>query len=248
MKKLLICILCFSATHGFAQLRLGVTGSFSAANFWQSEGFRGLPSGVDTWAINDYQAGLMAEYDLGHTNLILQPAVLYAESGAHLGNRQGLGTVGNVHIGFSNTTIKVQSIRVPVNLLYKWDINNGKVRILAGLGPYIAKNLSGTEKGYYQGDTLSNNGNYVTIKYDVNNKVQFKSGKSSTVAGDTRIAPYDIGMDAQIGVQYKKLQLTINYTRGFTRLYSTAYVNSGTSITNFTLSYIIFGHDIKPKL
>ncbi|MBS1661630.1 MAG: outer membrane beta-barrel protein [Bacteroidetes bacterium] len=248
MKKLLICILCFSATQSFAQLRLGVTGSFSAANFWQSEGYRGLQSGVNTWAINDYQAGIMAEYDLGHTNLILQPAVLYAESGSHLGNRIGLGSVGNVHIGFSNTTIKVQAIRVPVNLLYKWDINNGKVRILAGLGPYIAKNISGTEKGYFQGDTLNNSGGYTTIKYDVNNKVEFKSGKSSVVSGITRIAPYDIGMDIQIGAQYKKFQFAFNYTRGFTRLYSTNYVNAGTAITNFTLSYIIFGHDIKPKL
>ncbi len=39
MKKLLICILCFAATRSFAQIRLGVQGSFTAANFWQGKVF-----------------------------------------------------------------------------------------------------------------------------------------------------------------------------------------------------------------
>lgn len=246
MKKLLICILCFTATKGFAQLRLGIEGSFSSLNWWQSQGYKGLASGVNTWAINGFQAGIVAEYDLGHTNLILQPAVLYTDNGSHLGNRQGFPPApdGNT-IGFSNTTILLYAIRVPVNLLYKWDFN--KVRILTGLGPYIAKNISGTEKGFYQTSHLSN-GEFVTLKPRIDNKVDFTSGKSSAVEGITKIAPYDIGMDIQLGAQYKKFQFNINYARGFTRLYSTNWVNAGNSVWSFTLAYLIFGHDIKPKL
>ena len=246
MRKLLICILCLAATQSFAQLRLGVQGSFSSLNFWQGQGYKGLPSGVNTWAINGFQAGIVAEYDLGHTNLILQPAVLYAENGSHLGNRQGFPSTPGITIGSSNTEIRLFSVRVPVNLLYKWDINN-KVRILAGMGPYIAKHLSGTEKGYYSAYYLSG-GEYVTVQPRIDNKVDFTSGKSSSTEGITKIAPYDIGMDAQIGGQYKKFQLSINYSRGFTRLYQTNYVRAGNSFWNFTLAYMIFGHDIKPKL
>jgi hypothetical protein len=247
MRKLLICILCFAATKSFAQLRIGVQGSYSSLNFWQGQGYRGLQSGVNTWAIDGFQAGIVAEYDLGHTNLILQPAVMYAENGSHLGNRQGFPSDPNFNIGFSNTTIRLYSIRVPVNLLYKWDVND-KVRILAGLGPYIAKHLTGTEKGFYQGYYIDGNGNFIILKPAIDNKVDFTSGKSSTTQGITKIQPYDIGMDAQIGVQYKKFQVSINYSRGFTRLYQTNYVNAGNSFWNFTLAYLIFGHDIKQKL
>ena len=66
--------------------------------------------------------------------------------------------------------------------------------------------------------------------------------------GITKIAPYDIGMDIQVGAQYKKFQFNINYARGYTKLYQTNYVKSGNSIWSFTLAYLIFGHDIKPKL
>ena len=246
MKKLLICILCFAATQTYAQLRVGVQGSFSSLNFWQGQGYGGSPSGVNTWAINGYQAGIVAEYDLGHTNLILQPAVLYAENGSHLGNRLGFPGLGNVNIDFSNTTIKLYAIRVPINLLYKWQVSDN-LRILAGLGPYIAKHVSGTEKGYYLADSV-NNGNYVTLKVPVNNKVKFESGASQSLLGVTRILPYDIGMDLTIGAQYKKFQGMINYSRGFSRLYHTSYVNAGNTFWNFTLAYMIFGHDIKPKL
>jgi hypothetical protein len=203
MRKLLICILCFAVTKGYAQLRLGVQGSFTSATFWQSQGYSGLPSGVTASGVNAFQAGIVAEYDLGHTNLILQPAVLYALNGANLGTSQGLPTIGNLTVGYSYSTIKLYSVRIPVNLLYKWQISD-KIKILAGLGPYFAQHVSGTEKGYYQADSLSN-GNYVTIRYPIDNKVKFESGSSSSVLGVTRIMPYDIGMDAEIGGQYKRL-------------------------------------------
>ena len=247
MKKLLICILCFAATQTYAQVRIGVEGSFSSLNFWQGQGYGGSPSGVNTWAINGFQAGIVGEYDLGHTNVILQPAVLYAENGSHLGNRLGFPNLGgSVNIDFSNTTIKLYSIRVPINLLYKWQVTE-KLRVLAGLGPYIAKNVSGTEKGYYLADSV-NNGNYVTQKVPVDNKVKFESGPSSSLQGVTRILPIDIGMDLTIGAQYKRFQGMINYSRGFSRLYHTSYVNAGNTFWNFTLAYMLFGHDIKPKL
>ena len=247
MKKLLICILCFAVTQTYAQIRVGVQGSFSSLNFWQGQGYGGSPSGVNTWAINGYQAGIVAEYDLGHTNLILQPAVLYAENGSHLGNRLGFPNLGDVNIDFSNTTIKLYAIRVPINLLYKWQVND-KLRILAGLGPYIAKHVSGTEKGYYLADSVNTSGSYVTLKVPVNNKVKFESGASSSLLGVTKILPIDIGMDLTVGAQYKKFQGMINYSRGFSRLYHTPYVNAGNTFWNFTLAYMIFGHDIKPKL
>src|SRR5260221_11208136 len=120
MRKLLICILCFAVTQSYAQLRLGVEGSFSSLNLWQSQGYSGLPSGVNTRAMNGFQAGIVAEYDLGHTNLILQPAVLYAENGALIGNSQGFpSTGGNLSICYSHTPKKIDSLAGPGTTAHK---------------------------------------------------------------------------------------------------------------------------------
>src|SRR5260221_3502389 len=118
MRKLLICILCFAVTQSYAQLRLGVEGSFSSLNLWQSQGYSGLPSGVNTRAMNGFQAGIVAEYDLGHTNLILQPAVLYAENGALIGNSQGFpSTGGDLNFRYFNNTPKIYFSPGPRNPL-----------------------------------------------------------------------------------------------------------------------------------
>jgi len=61
MKKLMICILCLASIPAFAQFRLGVQGSFSALNYWATDGFGGLPSQEFTWGKNGYQAGVFAE-------------------------------------------------------------------------------------------------------------------------------------------------------------------------------------------
>lgn len=248
MKKLLICILCFAATRSFAQFRLGVEGSFSSLNMWQSEGYGGLQSGYNTWSYNGYQAGLVAEYDLGYSGLVLQPAVLYAENGSHFGNDRGfVNSDPNFIIGFSNTTLRVYSVRVPINLLYRYTINN-KFKVFGGLGPYIAKNISGSEKGYYQGDSTDISGNYYFQRYSLNNKLKFNSNFSDAVHGVSNVKPFDFGMDVLLGVQYKKVQFSMAYNRGFSTLYRTSYVKAGNSSWNFTLAYMIFGHDRKPKL
>ncbi len=124
MKKLIICVLCFASTHAFSQFRLGVQGSFSSLNFWQTDGYGGVPASYQTWAMNGFSGGLVAEYDLGYSGLVLQPAIVYAENGSHVQNVKGFVDPPNETIGLSNTSLKVYSIRVPINLVYKYAIND----------------------------------------------------------------------------------------------------------------------------
>src|ERR1700744_1110226 len=173
MKKLIVCVLCFTATHSFAQFRLGVQGSFSSLNFWQTSGFGGLPTGLQTWAMNGFQAGAVAEYDLGYSGLMLQPALMYAVNGSHLGNTVGFNDPPNETIGFSDTHVKAYSIRLPVNIVYRFDINP-KLRFFAGLGPYMALDISGTEKGYYTGNDISS-GTYVPFNRPIDNKAHLNN-------------------------------------------------------------------------
>ena len=46
MKKLIVCILCLASTHLFAQFRLGIQGSLSSVNMWQTDQIGGLPTGA----------------------------------------------------------------------------------------------------------------------------------------------------------------------------------------------------------
>lgn len=246
MKKLMFFLLCFASIQGFSQFRLGVQGSFSALNFWQTDGYAGLPSGEFTWAMNGWQAGIFGEYDLGYSGLELQPALMYAATGAHIGQSRGFVDQNNFIIGFSDTRVKINSIRLPVNLVYGYRIDP-RFKVFFGLGPFIAKNLSGTEKGFYAGQDESTS-NYVYSSYPINNKLHISSDPSQASLGQSNVASIEYGMDMLFGLQYRKLQLSLNWTRGFSRVYHTNYVNMGDQIWNFTLGYILFGHERKPRL
>lgn len=247
MKKFLICILCLMATRSFAQVRLGIEGGSTTPNYWQTDGYGGLGTGLSSWPITGFYAGLVGEIDLGYSGMVLQPALLYYEDGSHLGNSIGFIDNGPATIDYSNTHVKVYSLRLPVNFVYKFNVTD-KIKVMGGLGPYIAKTLSGTEKGFWEGSTEDANGNFAFAGGGINNKIQVGNGYSYAVGGTSKIAPIDIGGDLLLGAEYKKIQFTINYSRGFSRMYRTTYANCGNFAWNFGFAYLIFGHDRKPKL
>ena len=123
MKKLMICILCLVSISGFAQFRLGVQGSLSALTYWQTDGYGGLPSQEFTWAKNGYQAGIFAEYDLGYSGITIQPALMYAVTGAHISQTLGFNDNANFTYVISDSRITVNVLRLPVNILYTYRID-----------------------------------------------------------------------------------------------------------------------------
>jgi hypothetical protein len=246
MKKLMICILCVSSIPAFAQFRIGVQGSLSSLNFWQTEGEAGVQTSEFTWALNGFQAGVVGEYDLGYSGLEIQPAIMYATNGSHVGQTLGFTNNAVFHYGYSDTKIKYNDIRIPINLLYGYRIDP-KFKVYGGIGVFFQKNLNGTEKGYTTGDSVTNN-NYSYTTIPINNTLKLNSNASNAYLGQSNLNPIDIGMDILIGVQYKKLQVSASWNRGFTREYYTSIVNMGNQFWNFTVGYLIFGHDRKPKL
>lgn len=246
MKKFLICIFCLVSLKGFSQFRLGVQGSFSALNFWQTDGYTGVDPEEFTWGINGFQAGVFGEYDLGYSGFEIQPALMYVESGSHTGQSTGFPQDGYNVIGYSETNVKIYSLRLPVNILYSYRIDP-KWKVFAGLGPYIAKNLSGTENGWYRGYNDATN-NYTPIGGRIHNNIKFNGNASENVFGQSNVASIDAGMDFLMGFQYKKVQVSVSWMRGFSRQYYTNNVNMGNQIWNFTLGYVLFGHERKPRL
>jgi hypothetical protein len=246
MKKLMICILCLVSISGFAQFRMGIQGSFSALTYWQTDGYGGLPSQEFTWAKNGYQGGIFAEYDLGYSGLTIQPALMYAVTGAHVGQTLGFNDNANFTYIISDSRITVNTLRLPVNILYTYRIDP-KFKVFGGFGPYIAKNLSGTEKGNYTGDSSTGNNYYPTV-VRFKNTLSINGNASQATVGVSNVASIDAGMDILLGFQYKKLEISAAWMRGFSRQYHTSYVNMGNQIWNFTLGYVLFGHERKPKL
>src|SRR3984957_17301802 len=134
MKKLIVCILCLASTPLFAQIRLGIQGSFTSANTWQTDGIGGLPTLSDTWQINAFPAGIFVEYDFGNSGFVLQPGLVYAQNGTHWTNAQGFSAPVGYHYGADTTILRINSIRLPINVLYKSELNS-KWKVFIGLGP-----------------------------------------------------------------------------------------------------------------
>lgn len=245
MKKLMICILCLASIPCFAQFRLGVQGSLSSLNFWQTDGLNGLPSQEFTWQMNGYRAGVFGEYDLGYSGLEIQPALMYSLNGAHIGQSQGFPSDPNRTYDFYDTRVKIYSVTLPINLLYSYRLSP-KFKVFGGLGPYISKSLSGTEKGNYTVDS-SNNLLY-GYTFRKTNTLKWNNNASDYALGQSNAASIDVGFDIMAGFQYKKLQISASYNRGFVKMYHTSYVNMGNQFWNFTVGYVLWGHDRRPKL
>jgi len=245
MKKLMICILCLASIPCFAQFRLGVQGSFSSLNFWQTDGYTGLPSQEFIWQMNGYRAGIFGEYDLGYSGLEIVPSLMYALNGAHIGQSQGFPSDPNLSYNFSDSRVKIYSLSLPVNLLYGYRVSP-KFKVFGGMGLYISKSLSGTEKGNYSVD--SNNNNQFAYTFRRTNNLKYNNNASSYVVGQSNVSTIDAGFDIMAGFQYKKLQISASYNRGFVKMYHTTYVNMGNQFWNFTVGYVLWGHDRKPKL
>ena len=244
MKKLIVCVLCLTSTHLFAQIRLGIQGSFSSLNMWQTDQIGGLPTGAQTRELNGFQAGLFAEWDLGYTGLVVQPALMYAENGTNFGNTQGFVDNANYSIGYSSTYLRINSLRLPINLVYKYAISD-KWKVFIGFGSYLSYNLGGTEKGYYQ---VIYNANNEAGAFPINNTLQHSSNPSYAPGGVSNVTALDFGGDVLFGFSYKRFDFSASYNRGLTEVYHTTYTDLGNDFWNFTVGYTLFGHYRKPKL
>jgi hypothetical protein len=229
-----------------------VTAGLNTANFWETDGWEGLGTELSANPISAFHGGFLGELEM-RNNWFLQASLLYFETGSHLRNRQGLPGSGNFVVDFTNTNLRIYSLRLPVNFIYK--INTGlplkgsPLKVLLGGGAYFSETISGTEKGYSTGHSNAPGDDLTaTIYGNIDNKVQVSNQLSSAAAGVSRAAPFDIGGNLLIGAECKKYELTINYSRGFSRVYRTTFANTGNNVFTFSLVYFLAGHARKPNL
>ncbi|MGZ3764454.1 MAG: porin family protein [Mucilaginibacter sp.] len=193
MKKLLLFFgLAISSLTTFAQ---GTTyGIKTGLNFSEFTGsFSGRTS--TTESLMGFHIGAVVDFGLGKFSI--QPGFLISSKGGKV----------NEETGYVSTTLNY--IEVPINLLFKQRIGNGK--FFVGGGPYLAFATSGKN-----------------TENDISEDVQF--GKNSG-----EINSSDFGLNFLAGYQLDKgFGLNLNYGLGFSNLYNGDFGPG--SIKNKTIS------------
>ena len=115
MKRLFFCILCFASTQGFAQIKVGVTAGLNTANFWETDGWEGLGTELSANPISAFHGGFLGETKCA-TIGSSRPRYYTSRPGPHLRNRQGLPNSGNFVVDFTNTNLRIYSLRLPGQL------------------------------------------------------------------------------------------------------------------------------------
>jgi hypothetical protein len=128
MKPIILSLLFIATMHvaANAQISLGPEVGFVESNY------KGQSMG------NTDNTSVKLGFDIGGVvsirmvgGLFIQPGLLYVRNGAEFPNGAG--------------SMSINTLEVPVNLLYKF-AKPGRDGLFVGLGPYIARNLSGVNK------------------------------------------------------------------------------------------------------
>ncbi len=217
MRKSLIVILCFISVGSFAQLRLGVKGGFEMAKFFD-KGSNQQYFNISN--INTIQAGIIVEKDLSNY-FFIQSGIGYIQKG---GYKQFTGQANSG----TTSTLKVNYIQVPINIVYKEKINK-HIKGLVSAGFYGAAGISGTEKGFDQTQTGTTNIDY---------KVQF-SNAANYVNGASIVKPLDFGYAFSAGIEYQKFQFTVDFSRGFKSIYPFGTTNFANQTIGLSVAYLL---------
>ena len=217
MKKCLMIIFCFISVSSFSQFSLGVKGSFQMAKLFDKGSNQQY---YDLSNINTIQAGIVLEKDLSKY-FFIQSGITYNQKGGYK-EYTGLATSG------STTTLKVNYIQVPVNLVYKEKLNKS-LKIVVAAGFYGAVGISGTEKGYDKS---------VSSTTTIDRKVQF-TNSAVYVNNETLVKPIDFGYNLSGGVEWNKFQFTIDFSRGFQTIFPVGTTNFSVQTLGVSAVYLL---------
>jgi Outer membrane protein beta-barrel domain len=160
----------------------------AGVNLQNINGRDALDNKLENKLVPRFQAGVNAELPLAD-DFYVQPGVLFATKGTKFKG--------------SNTVLNLSYIEVPVNLLYKPQLGNGK--LLLGFGPYMAFAVSGKLK--------PENGNDRSIKFK--NEISFAEALSGNY-----LRGFDAGANLLFGYELSsKLSIQLNTQLGFLNIY-----------------------------
>jgi hypothetical protein len=141
-----------------------------------------------------FNIGVFAEFAIS-PEFVIQPSLLYATKGSK-------GEVENDLEGTETISINLSYIELPINFIYKAQLNNGS--FLVGAGPYIGYGLKAKAK---QGEE--------TFEIPFSNTWQ-----QIDEMREGALKPLDYGINALVGYQFGNgLSLTLNAQMGLANIY-----------------------------
>lgn len=186
-------ILLFSYTAANAQVEIAARAGVNFSNIVWVDDNGGTVSGTNFTP--GLHVGVTFDFPLNR-DFYIQPGLLFSMKGSKLTGNDALNYYWEADEGYVDymsadyTSLNAYYIEVPVNFLYKSEMNYGKLYL--GAGPYVAFGIGGTYNDYYDGKSLKN-------------KLEFiNDWRDQSTDGD--IMPYgkkvDAGLNLLVGYEF----------------------------------------------
>jgi hypothetical protein len=227
MRVILLFLFTVCALPVCAQVSIGVIGGSGHAAFRTSyrpelPSIEPIPTDISQLFAPRWRAGFLADIQL-RKHFYLQPQLVISTKG----NKYEYKSIVNDYTHTGTNRIRLTYLELPVNLLYKIPIGNGK--LVAGGGPYIAKTLS----GIYNNDDIAVGPNSTT-KTHKRGKLLIENEQRADLIMPQSFNSYkeqDAGLNFIAGYECRNgLLFHINYSLGLTSVYT--YHNSESHIAD----------------
>ena len=215
MKGLLVVAAFVLTVNSYAQkFKVGIQAGYNSTAMVNETGtvYIGLNN------INTMHFGGIAEIDFG--------SEFYGQSGL-LFSQKGCEKYPTDLTPGSSTTLNVSYLELPLNIEYKIKLPKSW-KALVGTGFYIARGLSGTEKG---------TNNTTGVQTTVNNTVHFTNDNTYN-SSYTSVNPYDFGYNLFVGAEYKSFQLKVNLNNGFSKVITQGSTRFQNQVVNVSAGYL----------
>ena len=226
MKKMAtVLLLCSSFVFSAnAQLRTAIAGGVNVSSVPGNSSPQWDSLNYSYSSRTGFHIGLLAETHLFNSdNLYFQTGMSYINKGRKFSASFDSSSAGITKVQGSQF---VNYMEIPLNVVFKKDIGK-KSRLIFGGGPYASFLFSGRESKsvYYS------NGS-VDASENTSLKVPRSSGKYKNM---------DFGVNALAGVEFGKVFITANFSKGLSRFY-TANTNTGSfknQVVGATIGYYL---------
>ncbi|MDD4993034.1 MAG: porin family protein [Paludibacter sp.] len=179
-KVLLAVSFIFAISFSFAQaqIKIGAKAGLNLSTYMESQNGSG-----NQILLTGYNVGLISEITLKN-NLFLQPGILFSTKGSNF----NIADVSDQYI--------TRNIEIPVNVLYKYNVQS--VKLFGFAGPYIGLVVDGKGR--------TDNTTYYPIDFSSENR---------------SMNSLDYGLNFGLGVEVSHFQISAQFGLGLANLYHT---------------------------
>lgn len=195
MKKIFIVItvFLFCCKNTRAQNSFGVKLAYNNTTVTKPSG-----NSAKISDLNRFQAGIYGQRNI-FRKFFLKGSLIYNQKGNFYDDTHVIADGGK------SVTIKLNYVETSMDIGYIVKLK-GKQSVHAALGPYLAFGVNGTEKGY--AETIAG-------PFNINNKIVFNNTKDYN-GTNLQMKPIEAGLNFNVGYQYSKYGVFINYGLGLT--------------------------------